>query len=120
MFWTSNRPRSSDHTPPPSTLDNLSDLVEALAHLWYQNPIVLGDLNANIQAHNPRSQQVAEMLMEFGLVYFRHHIGSAGCSNIGNVVSEAGRQIIGRKVGRRKHGGNKEGEEVYGALRPTY
>ena len=35
---------------------------------------MLGDLNANIvQYQNPRSQQVADLLMEFGLVDLLHH-----------------------------------------------
>ena len=38
------------------------------------DPIVLGDLNANIgQVHNPHSQQVADMLMYFKLVDLLHH-----------------------------------------------
>ena len=59
------------HTPPslplPSTLE---DLVETLAHLRDQHPVVLGNLNTGIQAHNSLSQRVAELLMEFRLVDF--------------------------------------------------
>ena len=40
---------------PPSTLEHLTDLEEALAHFQNQEPIVLGDLNTNIQSQNPRS-----------------------------------------------------------------
>ena len=54
--------------PPPSTLEDLLDLAEALIHFRNQNPIVLGDLNDDIQDQNPRRQQVGELLMEFGLV----------------------------------------------------
>ena len=70
---------------------------------------MLGDLNADIQAQNPFSQQVADLLMEFGLVDFRQNINSAGGGgyNIGNVVSEAGWKIVGRKMKGRLHGGNK-------------
>ena len=58
---------------PPSTLKNLLDLEEALTRFRDQYPIVLGDLNANIfQAKNPCSQQVANILMEFGLMELLH------------------------------------------------
>ena len=40
---------------PPSTLEHLTDLEEALTHFQNQEPIVLGDLNTNIQSQNPRS-----------------------------------------------------------------
>ena len=36
----------------PYTLDHLPYLAEALAHFQYQEPIVLGDLNANVQSWN--------------------------------------------------------------------
>ena len=62
-------------------------LAEDLAHLWDQNHKVVGDLNINIQAHNPHSQKGAELLMEFGLVDSRHHLDSAGGSDTGNVIS---------------------------------
>ena len=48
---------------PPSTLEHLPELEEALTLFCYQEPIVLGDLNANIQEQNPHSQQVADLLM---------------------------------------------------------
>ena len=55
--------------PPPSTLEHLTDLEEALTQLQEQGPIVLGDLNANIcQYQNHWSNQVADLLMEFGMV----------------------------------------------------
>ena len=53
---------------PPSTLEDLPYLAKALTHFWEQNTILLGDLSVNIQAQNPCSQQVADLLMEFGLV----------------------------------------------------
>ena len=49
--------------PPPYTLEHLLYLVEALKHFWDQNPIVLGELNANTQSQNSRNQQVSELLM---------------------------------------------------------
>ena len=50
------------------------DSEEALKRFQDQDPIVLGDLNANIsQAQNPLSQQVDDQLMEFGLVYLLCH-----------------------------------------------
>ena len=72
-----------------STLDRLLGLEEVLTHGQDQNLIVLGGLNAEIQAHNPRSQKIVDLLMEFGLVDRRHHIGSAGGSDTGNMVSDA-------------------------------
>ena len=59
--------------------------------------------------------------MEFGLVDLRHHIGSAGGSDIGKVVSDVERNIVGETRGRnlwdkgipRQHGGNKGRDEVY-------
>ena len=59
---------------PTYTLEHLPDLEEALTHFRNQEPIVLGELNANIgQSQNPRSQQIADMLVKFGLVDLRHH-----------------------------------------------
>ena len=53
----------------PSTLDHLPDLEEALARFRYQDPIVLGDLNANIgQYQKPRNQHVTDLLIEYGPV----------------------------------------------------
>ena len=100
---------------PPSTLDHLTGLVEALTHFWYQNSILLGDLHINIQDHKQLSQHVAELLMEFGLVYLRYHLGRAGGSDTGNVVSYTGRQIVGENMGKhiwdkgtpRRNGGNQ-------------
>ena len=49
------------------------DLKETLTRFRYQDLIVVGDLNSNIgQSHNPRSQQVADLLMEFELVDLLH------------------------------------------------
>ena len=115
---TVNGPHSSEQPPPPSTLKELPDLAEALTHLRYQNNILLGDPKFDIQAHNPLSQQVAELLMEFGLVDFRHHLDRYGGSDTGNVVSDMGWKIFGREVGKRRHGGNKSHEEAYRALCP--
>ena len=59
---------------PPSNLFHLPDLEEALERFRYQDPIALGYLNADIrQAQNPRSHQVADLLMEFGLAELLHH-----------------------------------------------
>ena len=53
----------------PSTLDHLLDLEESLSHLRDYYSIVLRELNYKIgPAQNPRSQQVDDLLMEFGLV----------------------------------------------------
>ena len=110
--------------PPTSTLEHLPDLAEALTHFRDQNIIVLGDLNTDTQSYNPLSQQVAELLMEFGLVDLQHHIISSGCSDTGNVVADAEREIVGEKMGRHlwekgtllRHGANKGREEASRAL----
>ena len=50
--------------PPHSTLEHLPYMEEALSRFWDKYSIVLGDLNAYIgQAQNPRSQQVADLLI---------------------------------------------------------
>ena len=56
---------------------------------------MLGDLNANIQSQNPRSQKVAEIFMEFGLVELRHHLGRSDGSDTVNVVSDSECHIFG-------------------------
>ena len=66
---------SGKHTPlisayiPIYTLEHLLDLEEALTRFQNQNPIVPGGLNDNIgQSQNPQSHQVADLLIDFGLV----------------------------------------------------
>ena len=75
--------------PPYYSLDHLLELSEALTRFRYQAPIVAGDLNSDIQAQKPCSQQVAEPLMEFELVGLRHHLSIAGGSVACNVFSYA-------------------------------
>ena len=59
---------------PPSTLNHLPDLEEGPTRFRDQDTILLGDLNAGIvQAHNLRIQQVADLLMESGLMDLIHH-----------------------------------------------
>ena len=59
---------------PPPTLEHLPDLEDSLKPFRYQYTIVLGDLSADIgQAYNPRSHQVADFLMDFGLINLIHH-----------------------------------------------
>ena len=54
---------------PTSTLEHLPELEEALIRFRYHDPILLGDLKADIhQAENPCIQQVADLLMEFGMM----------------------------------------------------
>ena len=65
---------------PPSNLDHLPELEEALKRFLDKYPIVLGDLNDDIQSHNPCSKKVAEILMEFGMVNLLYHTGSASSS----------------------------------------
>ena len=53
----------------PSTLEHLLVLEEALTRFWDHSPIVVGDLSANIgQYQNLYIHQVAELLMEFGIM----------------------------------------------------
>ena len=59
---------------------------------------MLGDLNTDIKSQNPRSQQVAELLMEFGLVYIRHHLGRPGSSDTFNIVSDATRHVFAENM----------------------
>ena len=61
---------------PPSTLFHLTDLEEAFTRFCDQDPIVIWDLNIYIQSHNPLSQQVAGILMKFGMVDLCHHLGT--------------------------------------------
>ena len=59
---------------PPSTLEHLPDLEEAMTRFWDQYPIVLGYLNSNTgQSQNPLSQQVSDLLMQFELMDLLHH-----------------------------------------------
>ena len=59
---------------PPSTLEHLPYLEDILTLLWYQEPILSGELNADIgQAQNPCSQHIEDLLMKFGLVDLIHH-----------------------------------------------
>ena len=59
---------------PNSTLDHLQDLEEALTRFRDHYPIVLEELNVNIvQSHNLHIQQVADLLMDFGLVEILLH-----------------------------------------------
>ena len=59
---------------PHFTQENVRAFEDSLTCFWYQYSIVLGDLNTNIlQAQNPHIQQVAELLMDFGLMDLLHH-----------------------------------------------
>ena len=54
---------------PPSTLDHLPDLNEALNRFPGRDPVILGYLNTDISLlRNPWDQQVAGFLASFGLV----------------------------------------------------
>ena len=54
---------------PLSTLDHLPDLEEALNRFPGRDPIIIGELNADIgRPQNPRNQQVADFMASFGLV----------------------------------------------------
>ena len=59
---------------PPSYLDHLPDLEEALNRFPSKYPVVLGDQNKYIgRIRNPRDQQVADFLVSFGLVDLLAH-----------------------------------------------
>ena len=79
---------------PPSTLDHLPNLEEALTCFRYQDSIVLGDLNTKIQSHSPGIQKFNYLLMEFRMVDLLHYPFSAGVLTHENVVSGATRQIV--------------------------
>ena len=63
---------------PLSILKHLPNLEEALNRFQNQDPIVLGNLNSDIgQAQNTCSQQLSELLIDFGRVdllrnFFQH------------------------------------------------
>ena len=75
-----------------STMYHLSELEEDLTRFRDQDPIVLGDLNANIQDHNTRSQHVADLLMEIGMVHLLHHSDNAGTSDTEKHVLRCGKE----------------------------
>ena len=79
-------------------MENLTDLEESLKHFRYQEPILLGDLSAEIQSQNPRSHQVADIMMEFGLLDLCHHPGIMSAPTHENMVSYAARQIVAGKM----------------------
>ena len=59
---------------PPSILEHLPELEESLTRFRYQDPIVLGYISTNIvQSQNSLGHQVADLLMEFGLMGLLHH-----------------------------------------------
>ena len=67
-FVTGNRTPLISLYLPTSTLEQLPDLEEALTRFRDQDPIFLRELNINIQAQNPCSQKVADMMMKFGMM----------------------------------------------------
>ena len=57
---------------PPFMLDHLPDLEEALKK--FKDTIFLRDLNIDIEkARIPRSQQMADLRVEYGLIYLVRH-----------------------------------------------
>ena len=67
IFTGGKRTPIIDAYLPPSTLEHLQELEEALKRFWDKYSIVIGDLSADIgKAHNPRSQQVADLFINFG------------------------------------------------------
>ena len=80
------------------TLEHLPDLEGALTRFRDQEPILLGELNVEIQSQNPRSHQVADIMMEFRLVDLCHHPGMMSAPTHENMVSYAARQIVAGKM----------------------
>ena len=83
---------------PLSTLEHLPDLEGALTRFRDQEPILLGELNVEIKSQNPRSHQVADIMMEFGLLDLCHHPGMMSAPTRENMVSYAARQIVAGKM----------------------
>ena len=55
-------------------LAHIPDLEEALERFRGQNPILMGDLSVDLdEAQNPRSQFIANLLMEFYLIDLMHN-----------------------------------------------
>ena len=73
----------------------------ALARFREQELILLGDLNVDIQSHNPCSQKVTDFLMEFGMV----NLHLSGTSR--NIV--AGKMLLDLwgRLAPLQNGGNK-------------
>ena len=58
---------------PPSNIKHLPDLEEALKR--FKKPIVLGDLNVDLEeARILRSQRVADLFAEYGLIDLVRHL----------------------------------------------
>ena len=61
-------------------LTHLPDLEEALALFRGQEPIVLGDINMDLdEDQNPCSQIFAELMTEFSLIDLMHHFWQHLC-----------------------------------------
>ena len=59
---------------PPSTLSHLHVLEEALSLFWGQDPIILVDINVQLdEAQNLHSHIIADLLKKFGLINLMHH-----------------------------------------------
>ena len=59
---------------PPSTIYHLPDLEEALNRFPDRDPIILGEINADIGLlRNSRDQQVADLLASFRMVDLLSH-----------------------------------------------
>ena len=68
----------------PSKLDHLLDLEESLKR--FRDYIVLGELNMDLnESRSLRSQRLADLLIEYGLIYLVHHFHqSRRCRNLKN------------------------------------
>ena len=60
---------------PPSTVEHLPDVEEALQRFKVQDPIFLADINVDLDdARISRSQHLADLLTEFGLIDLVRHL----------------------------------------------
>ena len=60
---------------PPSKVEHLPDFEEALQRFKVRDPIFLADLNVDLDdAWSSRSQRVADLLTEFGLIDLVRHL----------------------------------------------
>ena len=59
---------------PPTMLAHLLDLEESLERFWYQYPMLMVNINVDLdESQKPRSQIIADMLTEFFLVNLMHN-----------------------------------------------
>ena len=74
IFTRHNRTSLVNAYLPPSTLKHLPDVEEELHLFKGMYPIVLGDLNVDLdESRSSRSQRVAYLITEFGIIDLVRH-----------------------------------------------